>query len=426
MEGFLQIRLRPWVRRLITRSIAIVPAVIVILIAGDGGTYKLLIASQVILSLQLPFAVVPLIQITSDRKRMGEFANPRWLAVLAWIVSAIIIALNGMLLFNLLSGWVALPPPASTLAWFAAVPVAAVCLLLLAWIVVRPLVPARRAVRLPAPLEAAEVLRGLVVPAVRRAGLALDRTLNDKAVLSYGLGLARDRETELVLVHVVAGIGAQVYGSDVGDRETREARARVLAPEDLQLFCQIALLGQADLPLAPDPRTGLEMVLLRALAFRPEAGPEAGPDARSGTRSDASAGRQSARVAATLASTMAAAQPDPWGSAALGGDRVAYGASPAHASVPTADEFAGFDSGRPPSVPGAATAGAFGVNPGHAEDRPRPGEGSRVAEPAPADRLAVNAPAAAAPGPPLSRQVRLQGPEDWHRLVARLGLRADE
>ena len=224
MEGFLQIRLRPWVRRLITRSIAIVPAVIVILIAGDGGTYKLLIASQVILSLQLPFAVVPLIQITSDRKRMGEFANPRWLAVLAWIVSAIIIALNGMLLFNLLSGWVALPPPASTLAWFAAVPVAAVCLLLLAWIVVRPLVPARRAVRLPAPLEAAEVLRGLVVPAVRRAGLALDRTLNDKAVLSYGLGLARDRETELVLVHVVAGIGAQVYGSEVGDLETREAR----------------------------------------------------------------------------------------------------------------------------------------------------------------------------------------------------------
>ena len=144
--------------------------------------------------------------------------------MISWIVSAIIIALNGMLLFNLLSGWVALPPPASTLAWFAAVPVAAVCLLLLAWIVVRPLVPARRAVRLPAPLEAAEVLRGLVVPAVRRAGLALDRTLNDKAVLSYGLGLARDRETELVLVHVVAGIGAQVYGSEVGDLETREAR----------------------------------------------------------------------------------------------------------------------------------------------------------------------------------------------------------
>lgn len=224
MEGFLQIRLRPWARRLITRSIAIVPAVIVILIAGDGGTYKLLIASQVILSLQLPFAVIPLIQITSDRKRMGEFASARWAAALAWIVAAVIIALNGKLIFDLLSGWVALPAPASTLAWSLAVPVSAGCLLLLAWITVRPFIPVRPVERLPVPLEASEVLRGLVVPAVRRAGLALDRTLNDKAVLSYGLGLARDRETELVLVHVVAGIGAQVYGSDVGDRETREAR----------------------------------------------------------------------------------------------------------------------------------------------------------------------------------------------------------
>jgi len=89
---------------------------------------------------------------------------------------------------------------------------------------VRPLIPVRPVERLPVPLEASEVLSGLVVPAVRKAGLALDRSLNDKAVLSYGLGLARDRQTELVLVHVVGGIGAQVYGKEVGDRETQEAR----------------------------------------------------------------------------------------------------------------------------------------------------------------------------------------------------------
>ena len=225
MEGFLHIRLRPWVRRLITRSIAIVPAVIVILITGEGGTYRLLIASQVILSLQLPFAVIPLIQVTGDRRRMGEFANPRWVAVLAWIVSGIIIILNGRLVFGLLAGWLSLPPPASTLAWFTAVPVAAGCLFLLAWITIRPLVPIRPVERVPAPLEASEVLRGVTAPPVRRAGLALDRSLNDRAVLSYGLGLARDPETELVLVHVVGGIGAQVYGRDVGDRETREARS---------------------------------------------------------------------------------------------------------------------------------------------------------------------------------------------------------
>ena len=224
MEGFLRIRLRPWVRRLITRSIAIVPAVIVILINGEVGTYKLLIASQVVLSLQLPFAIIPLIQVTSDRRRMGEFASPRWVVVMAWTVAAIIIALNGKLVFDLLGEWLLLPPPASTLARWLGVPVAAGCTLLLAWITVRPWIRARPAEGVPVPLEASEVLSGLVVPAVHRAGLALDRSVNDKGVLAYGLGLARDREAELILVHVVTGIGAQVYGKGVGDREAGEAR----------------------------------------------------------------------------------------------------------------------------------------------------------------------------------------------------------
>jgi manganese transport protein len=94
MEGFLRIRLRPWLRRLITRLIAIVPAVIVTAVYGEHGTASLLVFSQVILSLQLPFAVVPLIVFTSSRSKMGQFANPGWVAVLAWITAAIIIALN--------------------------------------------------------------------------------------------------------------------------------------------------------------------------------------------------------------------------------------------------------------------------------------------------------------------------------------------
>jgi manganese transport protein len=86
MEGFLQIRLRPWLRRLITRLIAIVPAIIVIALQGEQGSYKLLILSQVILSIQLPFAVVPLVQFTCSRKRMGEFVNPLPVKILAWTV----------------------------------------------------------------------------------------------------------------------------------------------------------------------------------------------------------------------------------------------------------------------------------------------------------------------------------------------------
>ncbi len=102
MEGFMNIRLRPWLRRLITRLIAIVPAVIVVAWYGERGTGALLILSQVILSLQLPFAVIPLVRFTTDRHKMGEFTAPRWVALLAWSVAVIIAALNVWLLYQIL------------------------------------------------------------------------------------------------------------------------------------------------------------------------------------------------------------------------------------------------------------------------------------------------------------------------------------
>src|SRR5947209_8871574 len=94
MEGFLNIRLRPWLRRLVTRLIAIVPAVLTAAFFGTNGTARLLLLSQVILSMQLAFAVIPLVLFTSDRRKMGEFASPRWLQLLAWITAAIIVLLN--------------------------------------------------------------------------------------------------------------------------------------------------------------------------------------------------------------------------------------------------------------------------------------------------------------------------------------------
>ena len=100
MEGFLDLRLPIWLRRLITRLLAIVPAVVVAILYGESGTARLLVLSQVILSLQLPFAVIPLVQFTSERKTMGAFANPAWLKALAWAVAAIIVALNVKLLIS--------------------------------------------------------------------------------------------------------------------------------------------------------------------------------------------------------------------------------------------------------------------------------------------------------------------------------------
>jgi manganese transport protein len=105
MEGFLNFRLRPWMRRLITRLIAIVPAAIVAILYGERGTAKLLILSQVVLSLQLSFAVIPLVRFTSEPAKMGRFANPTWLKVVAWATAIVIAGLNAWLLVQTVQGW---------------------------------------------------------------------------------------------------------------------------------------------------------------------------------------------------------------------------------------------------------------------------------------------------------------------------------
>src|SRR5207247_2432001 len=105
MEGFLNIRLRPWLRRLITRLIAIVPAVLITALSGAKGTNDLLVFSQVVLSLQLSFAVIPLVLFTSDRKKMGEFASPLWLKILAWATVGLIVCLNVKYLFDKAVAW---------------------------------------------------------------------------------------------------------------------------------------------------------------------------------------------------------------------------------------------------------------------------------------------------------------------------------
>jgi len=103
MEGFMNIRLRPWLRRLLTRLVAIVPAIIVVMLYGERGTGALLILSQVVLSLQLPFAVIPLVIFTSDRRMMGPFVSPAWMRSLAWLVASIIVVLNAWLLVQTFS-----------------------------------------------------------------------------------------------------------------------------------------------------------------------------------------------------------------------------------------------------------------------------------------------------------------------------------
>ncbi len=230
MEGFLDLRLRPWVRRLLTRLIAIVPALVVLLVAGESSMMSLLVLSQVILSLQLPFAVVPLLHFTSDTRRMAGFANPGWVRLLGWLCVIIIVALNGHLVLEKVGDWI--EQAGDHGPWLAAGLYSLVtgCGLLLAWLAVSPWLIALRQLA-PVEAEAAEAARGvaggLVEPHYARIGVALDHSPQDAAALRHAVALARSHGAELVLLHVVQGVGGQVHGGEAADRERRSDQVYV-------------------------------------------------------------------------------------------------------------------------------------------------------------------------------------------------------
>ncbi len=221
MEGFLQLRIRPWLRRLITRSLAVVPAVITILWMGDEeAVYKLLILSQVILSLQLSFAVVPLIRFTSSKRKMGPFVNPRWLRAMAWLVAAIIMSLNIKLVYEQFHEWI---QAAGASAWIVAVtclPVALSLLGLLVWMIFRRERPLRAKSEVSADQVATVAMQAQ--RRFKRIGVALDVRASDTAMLAEAVALARTHRADLVLMHVVNGVGGTWYGEQTGDQESRE------------------------------------------------------------------------------------------------------------------------------------------------------------------------------------------------------------
>jgi len=214
MEGFLHIRIRPWVRRLITRVLAIVPALVVISLKGEQASYELLILSQVILSLQLPFAVIPLIQFTGDRSKMGAFANALWVRILAWLTAAVIIVLNIRLVIQELAGW--LQPEGSFWIWMTVVPLFAGVLLLLGYISLPESWRRKRKIVPSVPER-----YSLEVQLYRKIGIALDYGETDAKVLSHAGTLARQQNSEVYLFHVVEGVSGQLFGTMANDDEAR-------------------------------------------------------------------------------------------------------------------------------------------------------------------------------------------------------------
>jgi manganese transport protein len=215
MEGFLNFRMRPWLRRLVTRSVAIIPAAFTIYFAGDSGTYHLLLLSQVILCMQLPFAIIPLIHFTSDRRRMGDFANKSWVVVLAWITAAVVLVLNLWLLARGVKEWLAAAGQFRPYLIFVLIPVGLILAGLLLWVALEPVL-ARRGMhfgRTPLITLPATAASAAEAPVYRRILVPLDHTALDRQAIAHAASMARIHHAKLFLLHVEEGVTSQVYGS---------------------------------------------------------------------------------------------------------------------------------------------------------------------------------------------------------------------
>ncbi|HWR52518.1 MAG TPA: Nramp family divalent metal transporter [Bryobacteraceae bacterium] len=213
MEGFLNFRMRPWLRRLITRMVAVVPAAITIWVAGEHGTYRLLILSQVILSMQLPFAVIPLIHFTNDRKRMGLFANRNWVRLLALGAAGIIVILNIWLVGNTIGEWLDASGVYRPLVLGLAIPVFAALGLLLLWITLHPWLPKAMLGRASA-TGVAHAAPSFALDETRyhRILVPLDHTDGDRDALAHAASLAKAHKATIYLLHVEEDVTSAVYG----------------------------------------------------------------------------------------------------------------------------------------------------------------------------------------------------------------------
>jgi manganese transport protein len=224
MEGYLNLRLNPWIRRLLTRLVAIVPAVLVIGLMGEGRVDELLVFSQVILSLQLGFAVIPLIHFVSDKKTMGEFAIKFWVKTLAWIVASILVFLNANLVFDFAKAFLVGPTPlfikimlvVSILFFFV----------LLLYIIMYPLIQSKKKQERTALHGAAVELDWTKAAPIDRIAIAVDFTSGDANLIKSAIAQAH-AGTEIILIHVVESVTASYFKETSDDEESRKDRERL-------------------------------------------------------------------------------------------------------------------------------------------------------------------------------------------------------
>jgi len=221
MEGFLHFKMRPAVRRLITRLLAIIPAVAVIAVNGEEASFGLLILSQVILSLQLPFAIVPLIHFTSDKIRMKQFANKKWALILAWTTATIIITLNARLIYGVLSEWIEGAGSNAVWIWITAPPIVLGCTILLVYMVFPKLWRRKREISMLIPKLK------LSHQTYTKIGVALDFGGMEEKILSHAQSIAQHHNAAIYLFHVVEGVSGQIFGKEAFDDEARTDKEHI-------------------------------------------------------------------------------------------------------------------------------------------------------------------------------------------------------
>ena len=219
MEGYLNLRIQPWVRRIVTRLIAIVPAVIVISIFGESVTGKLLILSQVILSLQLGFAIIPLIHFVSDKSKMKGFHISKLTQIGSWIVALIIVSLNVKLVYNEIVGWLETSENPIVL-WLTVVPLAIGFLILLLFIVFKPFITkAKNEFLNHSPHNLDLQFSKIGTYNTKRIAITVDFSSADAVAINSAFELG-GLEAKYTLIHVVETVGAMVYGNNIEDQET--------------------------------------------------------------------------------------------------------------------------------------------------------------------------------------------------------------
>lgn len=224
MEGYLNLRIQPWLRRLITRLIAIIPALLVIVIYGEEETGALLIFSQVILSLQLGFAIIPLIHFVSDKQKMGVFVIGLPVRIAAWVIASIIVALNVKLVLDMLGEWLTTLGEDAYLLWLTAIPVFVLSMVLLLYLVFRPLFIRMTGERVLSPHGHFAPLEIRPASTFKRIAIALDFSDMDSIAVSRAIQEG-GKEAEFLLIHIVESAGAYISGGESYDREASTDRS---------------------------------------------------------------------------------------------------------------------------------------------------------------------------------------------------------